>query len=446
MRNPYIVGRWLSGTEHYGRQRLLEYLIHSPDPAIWVVGTRRMGKTSLLRQLESLTDQADSPLVPLFWDIQGCETPEDLSYDLCTGIEDKSERFEALGIDVNQLYTMDVIRIIQTLQRVLRQSNRKLFLLIDETEALINLGEKEGQFLARLRKIFQNGSQRTVMASTKSLMRLNDLNSNWLTSPFLFGVSLVNLWSLDPEAAADLVLQKQSDEKIVVNRELLDEILVHTHRHPYLIQYLCQRLFIQISEDSGTLRPIQDEDLRPDHQLAGFFQVDFEHLAPMERQILLTVSRYGLISEERLAGELARFAPGRVSMFAYGMHKLGYLRTVYGQWTLGNEFLRRWVTENYDQLSLNVQSQVSDAGVESLLVVGRQIERNYLQQEMVAIQAKLDELLLKRNAYDNQAPIELSMQIQEQRRQLNAIAAELGQLDASTLPALPILSSAPEVP
>jgi hypothetical protein len=446
MRNPYIVGRWLYGAEHYGRQRLLEYLIHTPDPAIWVVGTRRMGKTSLLRQLEYLTDQADSPLVPLFWDIQGCETPEDLSYDLCSGIEDKSERFAALGIDVSQLYTMDVIRIIQTLQRALRQSNKKLFLLVDETEALINLGEKEGQFLARLRKIFQNGSQRTVMASTKSLMRLNDLNSNWLTSPFLFGVSLVNLWSLDPEAAADLVLQKQSDEKMVVNSGLLDEILVHTNRHPYLIQYLCQRLFIQISEDSGTLRPIQDADLRPDHQLAGFFQVDFEHLAPMERQILLTVSRYGLITEERLVGELAHVAPGRVSMFAYGMHKLGYLRSVYGQWTLGNEFLRRWVTENYHQLSLNVQSQVTDAGVESLLVVGRQIERTYLQQEMVAIQAKLDELLLKRKAYDNLAPLELSMQIQEQRSQLSAMSAQLAQLDASTMPALPVPSSAQEVP
>ena len=54
MRNPYTVGRWLRGADHYGREQLLEYLISAEDPAIWVVGTRRMGKTSLLRQLEWL--------------------------------------------------------------------------------------------------------------------------------------------------------------------------------------------------------------------------------------------------------------------------------------------------------------------------------------------------------------------------------------------------------
>jgi hypothetical protein len=446
MRNPYIVGRWLVGKDHYGRQRLIDYLLAIPDPAVWVVGTRRMGKTSLLRQLEWLTDRPDSPFVPLFWDIQGCETPDDLSYDLCSGIEDRSERFEALGVDISHLYGMDVVRIIQTLQRVLRQSNKKLFLLIDETEALINLGEKEGQLLARLRKIFQNGSQRTIITSTKALMQLNDLNSRWLTSPFLFGVSLANLWSLDSESAAELVLQKQSDEKMVVSHELVDEILVHTNRHPYLIQYLCQRLFTSLSENQGALRPIEDEDLRPDHQLSGFFQIDFEHLAPVERQILLTVARHGLISEAQLAAELGDSAPSRVAMFAYGMNKLGYLRSVHGQWTLGNEFLRRWVVENYSRLILNVQSQVSDDGVESLLVVGRQIERNYLQQEMASIQVKLDELLFKRKAYDDQPPVELSLQIQALRSELNAAAVQLVHLDSSSMPALPISAGRVEVP
>jgi hypothetical protein len=446
MRNPYIVGRWLVGKDHYGRQRLIDYLLAIPDPAVWVVGTRRMGKTSLLRQLEWLTDRPDSPFVPLFWDIQGCETPDDLSYDLCSGIEDRSERFEALGVDISHLYGMDVVRIIQTLQRVLRQSNKKLFLLIDETEALINLGEKEGQLLARLRKIFQNGSQRTIITSTKALMQLNDLNSRWLTSPFLFGVSLANLWSLDSESAAELVLQKQSDEKMVVSHELVDEILVHTNRHPYLIQYLCQRLFTSLSENQGALRPIEDEDLRPDHQLSGFFQIDFEHLAPVERQILLTVARHGLISEAQLAAELGDSAPSRVAMFAYGMNKLGYLRSVHGQWTLGNEFLRRWVVENYNRLILNVQSQVSDDGVESLLVVGRQIERNYLQQEMASIQVKLDELLFKRKAYDDQPPVELSLQIQALRSELNAAAVQLVHLDSSSMPALPISAGRVEVP
>lgn len=81
MRIPYIAGRWVRGRDHYGRRRLINYLLDVEDPAVWVVGTRRMGKTSLLRQLELETDTQTSELVPLFWDLQGCESFDDLSYD-----------------------------------------------------------------------------------------------------------------------------------------------------------------------------------------------------------------------------------------------------------------------------------------------------------------------------------------------------------------------------
>src|SRR5690606_33608662 len=149
-----------------------------------------------------------------------------------------------------------------------------------------------------------------------------DLSSHWLTSPFLFGVSLVNLWNLDADASRDLVLQKQASHELSVDSTLVEEILVHTHRHPYLIQYLRNRLFESLGENRGTLRAIENEDLHPDHLLAGFFQIDFEHLAPIERQILLTVARHGLIDEETLCAELGGELPNRISMFTYGMNKL----------------------------------------------------------------------------------------------------------------------------
>jgi hypothetical protein len=433
MRNPYIVGRWLSGPDHYGRQRLLDYLLTAQEPATWVVGTRRMGKTSLLRQLEWLTRQPDSALVPLFWDLQGCETPADLDYELFVSIEDQQERFEALGVDVARLEGMDSMRILRILHRTLRESNKQLFLLIDETEALINVAIHDSAALARLRKVFQGGNQRTVMVATKSLMRLNDLSHGWNTSPFLFGVNLVNLWSLDPEASRALVMQKQSNSPLDVGDNLVEEVITHTHRHPYLIQFLCSRLFEKPSETTGRLRPVEDADLQPDQLLSGFFQIDFEHLASIERQILLTVARNSVISGDRLNAELANESPVRVANFVYGMNKLGYLRSVYGQWTLGNEFLRRWVLENYDQLIHTVQSEISDQGVESLLVAGRRMEQGYLQQEMHLLQNRLDGLLGDRNGYGDDVPLALSTQIHNLRREINVIGEQLRQLDGLSL-------------
>jgi hypothetical protein len=71
VRNPYITGAYVTGSNHYGRRYLLDYLLRSAGRAYWVVGTRRIGKTSLLRQLELLAAAGDR-YVPLFWDMQGC--------------------------------------------------------------------------------------------------------------------------------------------------------------------------------------------------------------------------------------------------------------------------------------------------------------------------------------------------------------------------------------
>lgn len=442
MRNPYIVGRWLRGADHYGRQRLIEYLLYVQDPVIWVVGTRRMGKTSLLRQLEWLLDDRnegdtqplDTSLVPLFWDLQGCETMDDLAYELFVSVEDKVERFEALGVDVDDLYDKDAMRILRTLQRTLRRQDRQLFLLIDESEALINVAQNDANGLARLRKTLQNGNQRTVMVATKLLMRLNDLSRHWTTSPFLFGVSLVNLWSLDPESSRDLILQEQNNATVQVDAGLLEEIAVHTHRHPYLTQYLCHRLFEEMDNEKGRLRPIEEDDLQADHLLAGFLQIDFDHLAPMERQILLTVARHGVLSEEALLAELNDQPANRVQMFLYGMSKLGYLRRIFGQWTVGNEFLRRWTVEHYDELVHEVQSVVSDSSVESLLTVGRQAERSYLQQELSSLQVKLNRLLEQRAGYGEAVPLALSTAIQEVRTEMADVSNQLQELGVESEP------------
>jgi len=458
MRNPYTVGRWLRGADHYGREQLLDYLIHADDPAIWVVGTRRMGKTSLLRQLEwLLTTQHESGFVPLFWDLQGSESKEDFDYELFLAVEDETPRFQGYGVDVSALYGRDAIDILRALQRGLRQHGKQLLLLIDEAEAWISLAKNDYQALARLRKAFQSGGMRTIMTSTKLLMQLNDLTRNWLTSPFLFGFSLVNLWSLEPEASASLVQQEQSSTPVRVEPERIEEVLRHSHRHPYLVQTLCYRLFEE-SNGVGTLRTIREEDLHADHLLSGFFEVDFRCLAPTERQILLTVARQGIIDEEELVSKIDNESLEQISMYVHGMNNLGYLQRVYGRpdaqsagsdddegyaltdaadatrdgqfgrWTVGNEFLRRWMLENYQELAQTLYSDVSDYGVESLLEMGRKVELDYLQHEISELRRRLDSLLAAHNSYGNDSPPELEQEIQQLRGELERAGSQLRNL------------------
>ncbi len=386
MRIPYIVGRWVNDRNHYGRHRLSSYLLYTPDIATWVVGARRMGKTSLLRQLEFLTNRAREELTPLFWDMQGCESSGDLSSELYLAIEDAGARFAEYGIDYTEFEGLDALIILRRLSRQLAASGKRLLLLIDEAEALISIAQKEAAWLARLRRTLQDPMSKTVMASTKLLVRLNELTADWPTSPFLFGFNLANLWSLDDEAATALIEQRQADLPVQVDLAVREEILHHTHSHPYLIQFLCQRLYEEDAHGQGYLRAPVDQDLEPDHLLAGFFLIDFQQMTRIERRILLAVERRSLATEEELLADLNDENPQRIRTFLWGMEKLGHIRQLYGQLAIGNEYLRRWLQEDRNRLERMNETLMNEESIEQMLQIGYSREPSYYRVEIERIE------------------------------------------------------------
>lgn len=391
MRIPYIVGRWVNDRHHYGRHRLFTYLLDTPDAALWIVGARRIGKTSLLRQLEFLTHTDDSDYVPLFWDMQGCETSGDLSMELYMAVEDAESRFAQYGIEVDYLEGQDALVVLRRLTRAVNNAGKRLLLLIDEAEALLAIARTEPAWLARLRRALQDPNQKCVLTSTKLLAQFNDLTADWPTSPFLFGFSMLNLWSLDPDSATALIEQRQAIEQVTVPGEIVEEILIHTNRHPYLVQFLCHRLYTERKDGAGYLRAPTDEDMNPDNLLAGLFLVDFQHLTKLERRLLLAIGRSSIATEAELLTSLSDQSPERIMTFLWGMEKLGHLRQMYGQWTIGNEFLRRWLQQELDNLERMNDTLLTDDTFETLLKVGH-------AQEVQSFRAEIERL---ESAYDS---------------------------------------------
>ena len=392
MRIPYVVGRWVRGKNHYGRERLTEHLLHAPDSAIWLLGTRRMGKTSMLKQLEMVTDTAECSYVPLFWDMQGCEGVHDLSDELYYVLMDVADRFTPYGIDVNNFGGQDALLILRSLSRTLMEHDRQLLILVDEAEVLINIARQDPAWVGRLRRAMQDYRVRTIMTSTKLLAELNKLNREWPTSPFLFGFNLVNLTRLDDSSARALVCQSQGEQPVISADGVVDDILIHTNGQPYLIQYLCQRLFDTDDEGRGFLRPIREEDLATDHILHGFFQNDFQHLSKTERRLLLAVAELNIAKERELLIVLKDLPPRKIQNYLYGLERLGYLRQIFGQWALGNEFLRRWVVDNEEDLVRQLSSATDDNIHETLLEIGREHEVRFLLAEIARLEAELAEM------------------------------------------------------
>ncbi|MBC8450254.1 MAG: hypothetical protein H8D78_21180 [Chloroflexi bacterium] len=425
MRNPYIVGGWVRGQHHYGREALIDHLLHSPVDAVWVIGNRRMGKTSLLRQLEYLT-LADDTYVPLYQDMEGCSTFAELSQRLVYAVEDVLERFQPLGLDLKELEGRDLPGQLRLLRQRARRAGRKVLLLCDEAEVLLLAGQRDPQMLASLRgELQQREGLRVVVASTRALSRLNDLCRDWDTSPFLFGFGLRNLFGLDPAAAEALIRQTQGAQTVDVAPELVQEIRYYTNDHPYLIQYLCQRLF----EEEGHLQPIAPPDLVPTDLLAHFFEIDYRHLTADEQAILRQVAAYGTVNEAGLQRATGISLP-RLRAFLFGLTKLGYLREREGGWAAHNNFFEFWLQANVDQLPAMEYLSVSERTTQEMLIQGQKQEAEYLQQQLRIQKRNLQELEMQSARQGVNVPLPIIHEIEHAQTEIERIAQELGRLTA----------------
>jgi hypothetical protein len=359
MRNPYVAGRWVSGDGFYGRERLIDELLHGFEDCFWVIGNRRIGKTSLLRQLEHLRQDSASYL-SLYWDIEGCHSMGDLGDGLADAVEAAGKGLGAL-VPAGQ----EVTDALGTLSREAAKSGRKLLLLCDEGEALINVEEAEPRALQRLRKaIHTDANIRLVLTSSKRLGLLDELCRDWVTSPLLHGFAVRYLGGLADTAAEDLIRQAQRGAFVQASPELIGEIKQVTGNHPYLIQLLCHRLW----QEDGSLRPIEDGDLVVSRSLARFFDIDFEHLSESERQILLLASEHRKVSDPELSDQL-RLPVGQVRALSTALAELGYLRRVAGELAVGNRFLARWIEDRRDALKRRQPGPVTDQAM--LKITGR---------------------------------------------------------------------------
>ena len=133
MKNPFIAGNWVRGENFFGRQDLIQEVLDGGPRYMWITGTRRFGKTSVLKQLEALADQGEyqSRYLALFWAWQGAMDIDGFGESLLEACEDAEERVERLGISIDDLEGKSVFEILRLLKRRARQQNLTLMLLCD---------------------------------------------------------------------------------------------------------------------------------------------------------------------------------------------------------------------------------------------------------------------------------------------------------------------------
>ncbi|MCB1041715.1 MAG: AAA family ATPase [Acidobacteria bacterium] len=261
----FVTNRWVRGDDFFGRQAILDDVAQRLHRPIWLLGNRRAGKTSLLRQIEYLCDSNKWPKAQaLFWDIQGAGSSDGLKESILESLEDKPPLLETLDLTIEELEQASFPEICLRLRRKVRQSSlARLIILIDEIEELVEIAAQEPQVLSAFRKLQDNG-QRVTMILSGSLRLLDMDETASRTSPFL------------PDFMPPLLLEPFSEQETRallshggIEGDLGSKIYQATFGNPHLVQSLGDRTHRLQDLDKAI------EDLRHHNVLDYFFRSNF---------------------------------------------------------------------------------------------------------------------------------------------------------------------------
>ncbi len=315
------VGRWVRGAAFVGRARVLEEILDGPRHALWVIGGRSVGRTSLLRQLELLAGDPARPELPLFWDLQGVASADDVAESLAEALLDAGDRLEAAGVSGDTVAAGDPPSRLAALRRALTRAGRRLLLLLDEAEALIAVAAADPSLLARLRRVLQGHQDlRSVLAATPLLWEL--ARPTGPTSPFLHGfVPPLPLGRLEDDEATALLEGVLGE---VAGAREVAEITCACGNHPALLQLAAAHLQERGEVTAALARVASDP------WVTRLFELDWQLCSAGEREAMTRLA----------AGEPV---PSEAEGAIHALEALGVLRRGPDGPVLGGALLASWV-------------------------------------------------------------------------------------------------------
>lgn len=280
---PYVIGQWVCGPKFHGREAEIAGLLGARERWLWVAGLRRIGKTSLLKQLDFLAGADGRRVLPLFWDLQGVGGVEELGLTFTDALLDAGERLARQEISLEEIEDHDVFTSLEKLAQALRRRDTELLLLCDEADELMPLDRAVPGVVSRLwQAIAGFEPARVVLASS---LRLCDHGAGLMgrfAAPRSLGVMT------DGEARS---LLRQTELPV-------EEIREQCGNHPMLLQIVAKR-WHEVGDLEETFRQVA-----ADRSVQHLFAVDFALLTADEQQILMSLasSRSGV--DEAAGGRL----------------------------------------------------------------------------------------------------------------------------------------------
>ncbi len=292
---PYQTSRPVTGSRFFGRQSYLNKIINRPKDNFLIIGIRRVGKSSLLREVERRLDLVDPPDPGqhrrLYVDCSVIANTDELYREIVTRLS-PNELKRLLGRGRQSLRFQS-----QMFEYFADENGGQVTFLLDEIDGLIrNSGQDPGLFDVLRRVSQQEGVARFVMAGFREARRA--INNG--DTPFYNLGETLRLDALDRMEVKQMVELPldQLRVKLVGRDQIVQRIYHETAGMPNLVQFYCQTLLEQLDREGGKNNQVSVESLRYVYENANFrdfvIETFIRNSLPLERAIV-----FGMIGANR---------------------------------------------------------------------------------------------------------------------------------------------------
>lgn len=239
---PYNTTSPVTGSCFFDREYEVAKILGNPDVSYAVLGVRRIGKTSLMREVErrlreeSTTAEAeDSPHI-VFLDCSDLLEREALVQQIVRRLNPRE--LPRLSMQNYAFFFPDF------LERMSRKYKSKLIFLLDEIDDLIVLHGGDWDFFRTLRAASNKGICQYVVAGFREAQsQLHNLDS-----PFYNFAEEIRLSEFTREHARELIVTPRQNLGIRFKNgsDTVSQIYEETAGHPNLIQFYCTILVRQL--------------------------------------------------------------------------------------------------------------------------------------------------------------------------------------------------------
>lgn len=303
---PYETNRPVTGGRFYGRQAEINKVLQHPNRSCLFVGIRRVGKTSLLRELERRMNKLD-PVGPgqkrrLHVNCTVISTELDFLRELTVHLA-PSELKLLMGRASKSIRYQRVM-----FDRFADIQGGPITIFIDELDRLLARIGDEAELWDVLRDAASDGKARFIMAGFRQAM---DASTN-LRSPFFNMVDSIDLGEFKRSDVQSLVMQPMGRLRVSIHNPegVVNRIVRETAALPNYVQYYCRILLEKLDEDKRDVITEDDLGLVYDNREFRNFVLDAfsRNTEPLEQALV-----YLMISHSRRPLGEASFSEEKIN-------------------------------------------------------------------------------------------------------------------------------------